>query len=101
MRWLITGGCGFVGTNLAHRLLSAGHDVVILDNLSRVGSRDNLAWLQTQHGQDWQFVQADTRDPDTIVDVIRGARPDALAHRPVDVALRRPMVLAGGRARLL
>ncbi len=42
MNWLITGGCGFLGVNLIHRLLKeGGHKVVVLDNLC-VGTRDDL-----------------------------------------------------------
>ncbi|HEX2121396.1 MAG TPA: NAD-dependent epimerase/dehydratase family protein, partial [Thermoanaerobaculia bacterium] len=43
---LVTGGCGFVGTNLAHRLLGEGRRVCVLDNLSRPGVERNLAWLR-------------------------------------------------------
>lgn len=43
MRWLITGGCGFLGTALIHRLLQQeGHAIRVLDNLC-VGTRDDLA----------------------------------------------------------
>jgi len=51
MTWLITGGCGFVGSNIADALLSRGDHVVVLDNLSRTGSRDNLAWYARDTGQ--------------------------------------------------
>lgn len=47
---LITGGAGFVGSNLAHRFLSAGHRVRLLDNLSRMGVERNLRWLIETHG---------------------------------------------------
>lgn len=46
MKALVTGGCGFIGTNLTARLLRDGHDVTILDDLSRRGSEMNLAWLK-------------------------------------------------------
>ena len=49
---LITGGAGFVGSNLAHQLLSNGHRVRLLDNLSRAGVERNLRWLIETHGGD-------------------------------------------------
>jgi len=49
---LITGGAGFVGANLAHRLLSNGQRVRLLDNLSRAGVERNLRWLIETHGGD-------------------------------------------------
>jgi CDP-paratose 2-epimerase len=47
---LITGGAGFIGTNLADRLLQMGRPVLIYDDLSRPGVERNLAWLREQHG---------------------------------------------------
>ncbi len=47
---LITGGSGFVGTNLAHRLLAAGCPVWLYDNLTRSGVERNLQWLCDTHG---------------------------------------------------
>lgn len=47
---LITGGAGFVGTNLAHRLMRIGRQVRIYDNLSRAGAQQNLRWLRAVHG---------------------------------------------------
>lgn len=43
---LITGGAGFIGTNLAHRLLSSGRTVLLYDNPSRAGVEENLRWLR-------------------------------------------------------
>ena len=54
--WLITGGCGFVGTNLVSFLLDKGEEVAILDNLSRYGSSENFKWLRSKYGNDWHFV---------------------------------------------
>jgi len=86
MTWLITGGCGFVGTNLADALLGRGEDVVIIDNLSRAGARENLTWLRSRHGADWQFVEADVRDTEAIAQVVQDTKPRALAHLAGQVA---------------
>jgi len=47
MKILITGGCGFLGSNLAAWSLERGNKLVIFDNLFRHGSNQNLAWLST------------------------------------------------------
>ena len=59
---LITGGAGFIGTNLAHRLLSAGRRVVIFDNFSRPGVKHNLRALRAAHGDETEVLAADVRD---------------------------------------
>ncbi|RMG35405.1 MAG: NAD-dependent epimerase/dehydratase family protein [Methanobacteriota archaeon] len=87
MTWLITGGCGFVGSNLADALLAKGEDVVILDNLSRIGSRENLEWLRNRHGDDWRFLEADIRNAEIVSRLVRETRPDALAHLAGQVAM--------------
>jgi len=63
---LITGGAGFVGTNLAHRLLSQGQRVLLFDNLSRAGVERNLRWLQETHGDLLQVEIADVRDSQAV-----------------------------------
>lgn len=62
MRFLITGGAGFIGSNLADALLADGEDVTIFDNLSRPGSRHNLAWLLGRYGKRVRLVEDDIRD---------------------------------------
>ena len=71
---LVTGGAGFIGTNLAHSLLRDGYHVTIFDMLSRPGSEYNLAWLRKQHpnGQ-LCFVQGDVRDFETVKAAARDA----------------------------
>jgi CDP-paratose 2-epimerase len=59
---VITGGSGFIGSNLADSFLSEGEDVIILDNLGRPGVDQNLGWLRERHGDLVHPVLADVRD---------------------------------------
>lgn len=59
---LITGGAGFVGANLAARLLAAGRRVVLYDDLSRAGVEENARWLLEGWGDAVRLVVADVRD---------------------------------------
>ncbi|HEX8322862.1 MAG TPA: SDR family NAD(P)-dependent oxidoreductase [Tepidisphaeraceae bacterium] len=70
---LITGGCGFIGTNLAHRLLSAGQAVIVFDNLSRPGVERNLAWLQELHPRLLTVHRADVRDGAAVLAAVEQA----------------------------
>jgi CDP-paratose 2-epimerase len=63
---LITGGAGFIGTNLADRLLSNGIPVIVLDNLSRDGVEQNLDWLVKKHPGKVDVRVADIRDVDAV-----------------------------------
>ena len=60
---LVTGGAGFVGTNLVHRRLAEGKRVRVLDNLSRPGVERNLRWLAGRHPGRLEVVAGDVRDP--------------------------------------
>ena len=69
---LITGGAGFVGCNLAARLLAAGRRVLIFDNLSRAGVEKNLRWLRDNwHGL--CVTVADTRDVQALREAVASA----------------------------
>jgi CDP-paratose 2-epimerase len=79
LKALITGGAGFIGANLAHRLLGRGDDVTVFDNLSRRGTDRNLAWLRETHSRGaFHFVQADLRDYPALLAAARGA--DVVYH---------------------
>jgi UDP-glucose 4-epimerase len=61
VRAFITGGAGFIGSHLAEALLDAGHEVLILDNLS-TGSIDNIAHLKGRRGFEY-FIDSVTNEP--------------------------------------
>jgi len=85
MRILITGGCGFVGTNLAVSALERGYEVVIFDNMSRNGSCLNLKFLR-QSGN-IAFVHGDIRSLPDISRIVETVRPDAVFHLAGQVAM--------------
>lgn len=82
---LITGGCGFIGCNLADRLATDGASVLILDNLARAGVRENANWLKSRHGERIKITVGDIRDPITVIDAVRGVK--AVLHLAAQVAV--------------
>ena len=87
MSWMITGGCGFIGCNLADTLLARGEEVVVFDNLSRVGATSNLAWLRANHGDGWRFVEGDTRNSEQVAQIVRETQPAVIAQLAGQVAM--------------
>lgn len=70
----ITGGAGFIGANLARRLLHEGHHVTVFDNLSRSGGDNNIKWLEDQSGsENLTFVKGDLRDFEILKRATEGA----------------------------
>ena len=61
MKIIITGGAGFIGCNAANRYVSQGHEVIILDDLSRKGAEWNLNWLLLKEPA-LRFFECDIRD---------------------------------------
>lgn len=85
MRFLITGGAGFIGSNAARRLRAEGHEVLVLDSFLRPASRFNRAWLERLHPE-IRFVEADVRDSAALDRVL--AEPfDAVLHLAGQVAV--------------
>lgn len=85
MKYLITGGCGFVGSNIAARLIERGDDVTVFDNLSRVGGESNLCWLRSLGTVG--FVHGDIRNTNDVEGLIRRLRPATIFHLAGQVAM--------------
>jgi CDP-paratose 2-epimerase len=82
---LITGGCGFIGCNLADALATRGDKVIAFDNLSRAGVRENAQWLKSRHGDLVTIVTGDIRDSISVIEVVRGSK--AVLHLAAQVAV--------------
>ena len=83
--YFITGGCGFLGCNLASSLLEKGERVVVYDNLSRGGSKDNLEWLRSLGKV--EFIHASTLEADTLGAALDAGKPDTIFHLAGQVAM--------------
>jgi CDP-paratose 2-epimerase len=85
MKYLITGGCGFIGSNLAEEVLKRGEKLVVFDNLFRFGSASNLEWLK-QKGE-FIYYPFDIRNLNDIETVIKSELPDVVFHLAGQVAM--------------
>ena len=85
MKYLITGGCGFLGSNLALEVLSKDEDLYIFDNLYRESSYKNLEWLK--HRGKFKFIHADVRNRDDVENMIKSIKPDIIFHLAGQVAM--------------
>jgi CDP-paratose 2-epimerase len=84
-RVLVTGGCGFIGCNLADALAVRGDDVLIIDNLARPGAAENAEWLKARHGERIAIEIADARDEDAVTASV--AQASAVLHLAAQVAV--------------
>lgn len=87
---LVTGGAGFIGSNLSDALARAGHSVLIYDALARPGVERNLAWLQERHGARIIPRIADIRDRDALRGAVNEA--SAIFHLAAQVAVTTSLV---------
>lgn len=85
MKYLITGGCGFLGSNLASEVLRREEELIVFDNLSRLGSAQNLAWLQGLGKM--THISGDIRDAHDVAWVVEQHRPDIIFHLAGQVAM--------------
>jgi len=86
MRVLVTGGCGFLGTNIADALLRRGDEVRILEDLSRPGSERNLGWLE-RHDDRGRLEVVEGGVPDALVVSEATEGCDAIVHLAAQVAV--------------
>ena len=89
MKALITGGAGFVGSNLAAALLAIGESVVVFDSLARHGAAENLAWLRSLGLT--EFVHGDVRNAFDVEQTIKNVQPDVIFHLAGQVAMTTSM----------
>ena len=85
MNYLITGGAGFIGSNLVAHFVEAGHSVTVYDNFSRRGSESNLEWLKGLLGDSFAVERADIRDAAAIARAAQGK--DVILHMAGQVAV--------------
>ncbi|MCE5200722.1 MAG: NAD-dependent epimerase/dehydratase family protein [Armatimonadota bacterium] len=87
---LITGGAGFIGTNLARRMLDSSKRVVLLDNLSRPGVERNVRWLCDNYPGNVDVRVADVRDLHALKNAVAGV--ESVFHFAAQVAVTTSLV---------
>ena len=105
MRALVTGGAGFIGSNVVDALLARGDEVLILDDLSS-GRRENLAGAL---GSGATLLEGDITDAEAVDEAFARAKPDLVFHLAAQIDVRRSVedpafdlsVNAGGTIALL
>ncbi|MCH8328179.1 MAG: GDP-mannose 4,6-dehydratase [Candidatus Marinimicrobia bacterium] len=90
MKFLITGGCGFVGSNLAAHILGMGEELAVLDNLTRHGAEQNRIWLNSL-GK-FKFVEGNISDEATVNGLIKDYQPEAIFHLAGQVAMTTSLI---------
>ncbi|MCL5019159.1 MAG: SDR family NAD(P)-dependent oxidoreductase [Patescibacteria group bacterium] len=81
---LVTGGVGFIGSNLVDYMANKGHKVTVFDNLSRTGVERNAKWLLDNHNN-VELIKGDVRDADAVRNIVNGK--DVIYHLAAQVAV--------------
>lgn len=79
MRVLVTGGAGYIGSHTTLALLQAGHDVLVVDDLSN-SSEESLRRVADLAGREAQFVEANVRDEAALDKAFADFKPDSVIH---------------------
>jgi UDP-glucose 4-epimerase len=85
MKTLVTGGAGFIGSNLVDALVDQGDQVTVLDNLS-TGRRQNL---DAAIGNGAELVELDIRDAEAVADAVGRAQPEVIFHLAAQIDVRK------------
>jgi len=85
LRVLVTGGAGFIGSNLMDHLLQEGYQVTAYDNLSRKGPEKNAAWLKEKYGQKFRLITEDIRNYPVLLKAVDNQ--DLVYHLAAQVAV--------------
>ena len=89
MKYLVTGGAGFIGSHIVHTLLEQGNSVRVLDNFS-TGKRENLEGLRGQHNGDrFEVIEGDLRDAARVEEAVRGV--EVIFHEAAFVSVPQSM----------
>ena len=79
MRVLVTGGAGYIGSHTCIELLSAGHEVFVIDNLCN-GHEKALERVRGITNRELQFINADIRDLNALDKIFNSFKPEAVIH---------------------
>jgi len=85
LRVLVTGGAGFIGSNLVDHLVQKGYEVTAYDNLSRKGARKNAVWLKEKYGQKFRLITEDIRNYSVLLKAVDNQ--DLVYHLAAQVAV--------------
>src|SRR5690349_24666968 len=96
MRTLVTGGAGFIGSNLVDTLLERGDEVIVVDDIS-TGRRENLTQALDKGAE---LVESDIRDAQAMLDVFGRARPEAVFHLAAQIDVRHSVADPAADARV-
>ena len=96
MKALVTGGAGFIGSNLVDALLARGDEVTVVDDLS-TGRRENLEQALANGAA---LEEVDIRDADAVGDVVGRAKPDVIFHLAAQIDVRKSVADPAWDARI-
>ena len=96
MRTLVTGGAGFIGSNIVDALLARGDEVVVLDDLS-TGRETNLNGARAKGGD---LIKADIREAGQIAQIVADAAPEAIFHLAAQIDVRKSVADPAADARI-